>query len=359
MRPFKLTQLYQFIGLSLFSSTLLAFEQPTAESLVGKVYLGGHGMYMKTDEDRLLNGNINSSIDHASGLGGELGYRASEFFETRMSYTHFKPVAELNNYDVPSGSSTALDLLYFPYKESFYVVGGADFLDVEKSDLSVAGGAGYRHYLSRNMALYFEGKGHYQLDDKHTDFSSKIGFVYFFGTEPKKVKPKPVPVVAPVAVLAPKDSDKDGVIDSKDDCPNTPETDKVDDSGCTIFFEKIESIPLSVNFDNNKAIVKDVYKSEIAKVATFMNKYPHVNVSIDGHTSALGSAEYNQRLSEKRAQAIVDILVNEFTIEASRLKAVGHGENQLLDKANTAEAHKLNRRIEAHFVARKQVSKER
>jgi OOP family OmpA-OmpF porin len=359
MRPFKLTKFYQLLGLSLISSSIVASEQPTAESLVGKVYLGAHGMYMKTDEDRLLNGNMNSSIDHASGGGAEIWNRASEFFENRNSYTHFKPVAELNNYDVPSGSSTALDLLYFPYKESFYVVGGADFLDVEKSDLSVAAGAGYRHYLSRNMALYFEGKGHYQLDDKYTDFSSKVGFVYFFGTESKKVKPKPVPVVAPVAVVAPKDSDKDGVIDSKDNCPNTPETDKVDEYGCTIFFEKIESIPLSVNFDNNKAIVKDEYKSEIAKVAAFMNKYPHVNVSIDGHTSSLGSAQYNQQLSEKRAQAIVDILVNEFTIEASRLKAVGHGENQLLDKANTAEAHKLNRRIEAHFVARKQVSKER
>ncbi len=115
MRPFKLTKFYQLLGLSLISSSIIASEQPTAESLVGKVYLGGHGMYMKTDEDRLLNGNMNSSIDHASGGGAELGYRASEFFETRMSYTHFKPVAELNNYDVPSGSSTALDLLYFPY----------------------------------------------------------------------------------------------------------------------------------------------------------------------------------------------------------------------------------------------------
>ena len=357
MRPFTLTKLYQLVGLSIFSSSLFAFEQPTAESLVGKVYLGGHGMYLKTDEDRLLNENSNSSIDHASGLGAELGYRASEYFETRMSYTHFKPVTELSNYDAPSGSSTALDLLYFPYKESFYVVGGADFLDVEKSNLSVAAGAGYRHYLRRNMALYFEGKGHYQLDDKHTDFSSKIGFVYFFGTEPKKVVAKPVVVAAPVAVAAPKDSDKDGIMDSKDSCANTPETDKVDEYGCTIFFEKIESIPLSVTFDNNKAIVKDKYKAEITKVANFMNKYPHVNVSIDGHTSALGSAKYNQQLSEKRAQAIVDILVNDFDISANRLKAIGHGENKLLDTANTPEAHKLNRRIEAHFVARKQVSK--
>ncbi len=70
----------------------------------------------------------------------------------------FNPVAENHNANLASGKSIALDLLYFPFKESFYVVGGADVLDVEESNLSAALGAGYRHYLSKNMALYFEGK---------------------------------------------------------------------------------------------------------------------------------------------------------------------------------------------------------
>lgn len=372
MRPLKLSKICQFIGLSIFSLSISAAEQPSAESLVGKAYLGGHAMYLKTDEDRFFNEHANSSIDHASGMGAELGYRASELFETRISYTRFKPVAELNNYDVPSGDSTALDLLYFPFKESFYVVGGADLLDVEKSELSVAAGAGYRHYLSQNMALYFEGKGHYQLDDNHTDFSSKIGFVYFFGTESKKVKRaepvkapvapvavKPAAVIAPVAVVAVKDSDKDGIIDSEDNCVNTPLSDKVDAKGCTVFTEQQESARLSVSFDNNQAVVKEEYKAEIAKVAEFLNKYPHVNVSIDGHTSAQGSAAYNLKLSTKRAQAIVDILVNEFNIDASRVETIGYGETKLLDVANTAAAHKLNRRIEAHVVINKKVAEKR
>jgi OOP family OmpA-OmpF porin len=345
-----------------------AAEQPSAESLVGHTYLGAHGMYLKTDRHRFFNNDINSTIDHASGLGAEFGYRASELFETRLSYTHFKPVAENNNYDIDSGKSIALDLLYFPFKESFYVVGGADFLDVEKSNLSAALGAGYRHYLSQNMALYFEGKGHYQLDDKFSDYSSKIGFVYFFGTQSKSIKRaepakvaevKAMPAAIPVLVAAAKDSDNDGVIDSQDNCIDTPEADKVDVKGCTIFTDQQESIRLLVNFDSSKSEVKSKYYSEIEKAAEFMKTYPQVSMMIEGHTSARGSAKYNKTLSAKRAQAVVDVLVNKFAIDAARLTAKGFGETQLLDSGNTAEAHNKNRRIEATITATKKVSEKR
>ncbi|PKI13504.1 OmpA family protein [Colwellia sp. 12G3] len=365
MRPFKLSKLCQFIGLSVFSLSLSAAEQPSAESLVDNAYIGGHAMYLKTDEDRLFNSNANSAIDHASGLGVEGGYRLTELFETRLSYTHFKPVAQNNNYDLPAGKSIALDLLYFPFKESFYVVGGADFLDVEKSNLSAALGAGYRHYLSQNMALYFEGKGHYQFDDNYTDFSTKLGFIYYFGSQPAKIKRAepakvaPVAVVAPVAMVVEKDSDIDGIVDSKDHCGNTPTTDKVDNMGCTVFTEQQETIQLRVNFDNSKAVVKAEYKDEIAKAADFMKTYPHVSLTINGHSSAQGGAKFNQSLSAKRAQAVVDVLINEFSIDASRLKAIGYGESRLLNKNNTAAAHEQNRRIEATVSTVKKVAEQR
>ena len=368
MRYLSVSKISRLVGLSIFSLSLSAAEQPSAESLVGKVYLGGHAMYLKTDEDRLFNANANSSIDHASGVGVEGGYRISELFETRLSYTHFNPVAENHNYDLSSGKSIALDLLYFPFKESFYVVGGADVLDVEESKLSAALGAGYRHYLSKSMALYFEGKGHYQFDDNYTDLSAKLGFIYYFGTQKSEIKrsepvkstpEKPVAVVAPLAVVAAIDSDNDGVFDSQDNCADTPATDKVDDKGCTIFTERQETIELHVNFDTGKSVVKTKYESEIAKAANFLKTYPHVSLTIDGHSSAKGSAKYNQTLSAKRAQAIVDVLVNEFGIEASRLKAIGYGESKLLDKNNSAAAHEKNRRIEATVSTTNKIAEKR
>jgi OmpA-OmpF porin, OOP family len=220
---------------------------------------------------------------------------------------------------------------------------------------------GYRHYLSENTALYIEGKSHYQLDDHFVDFSSKIGFVYYFGTKPalikrtKKVQAQPSS--KPVEVE--KDSDSDGVINSKDNCPNTPITDKVDANGCTIFYEQQETINLLINFDNNKSDVADKYLTEIAKVAQFMEQYPHTQLTINGHTSAVGEAAYNQQLSEKRAQAIVDVLISNFSIAQNRLTAVGHGEEQLLNDASTTSAHAQNRRIQAEVQTTKKVATQR
>ena len=365
-RKYTFSTIAKLLGLSLFSFSLSAVEQPNAADLVDKTYIGAHGMYLKTDGDRQLNSNANSAIDHASGLGAEIGFRASETIETRLSYTHLKPVTEGHNYDVPAGKSIAMDLLYFPFKESFYVVAGVDLLDIEESELSADLGAGYRHYLSENMALYFEGKGHYQLEDNYKDFSTKLGFIYYFGTQKKSVK-RSVPTTTPTAYVAPvvvtgpvvTDSDKDGVIDSKDQCSNTPITDKVDENGCTIFTEQQQTISLKVNFDNSKAIVKPIYLSEIAKVAEFMNLYPQTNLTINGHSSAQGSAKFNQALSADRAQAIVNVLVHKFAIDTNRLEAVGYGESQLLNTDNTAAAHEQNRRIEASIVTVKRVIEKR
>jgi OOP family OmpA-OmpF porin len=364
MRNLLVSNISQFISLSIFSLSLSANEQPSAESLVDKVYLGGHAMYLKIDEDRLFSANANSSIDFASGVGVEGGYRLSELFETRLSLTHLNPVAENHNANLSSGRSIALDLLYFPFKESFYVAAGADVLDLGGTGLSAALGAGYRHYISKNMALYFEGKGHYQFQDNYTDLSAKLGFIYFFGTqkakikrsEPVKTKTVAAVTVAPIVEL---DSDNDGVLDSKDNCANTSVTDKVNEVGCTIFTEVQDKVNLLINFDSNKALVKEKYKPTMDKIAKFMQAYPELSLTIKGHSSARGSAAYNQTLSVKRAQAVVDVLINDFGIDASRLNSIGYGESALLNTDNTETAHEQNRRVEARVSITNKVVEKR
>ena len=85
----------------------------------------------------------------------------------------------------------------------------------------------------------------------------------------------------------PIDSDKDGVIDCLDKCPGTPEGAKVDKDGCTIWV----SIRLNVEFDFDKAIVKPEYYDEIKRVADFMNAYPNLKTTIEGHTDSRGTAK--------------------------------------------------------------------
>ena len=359
----------QKLSVLLASSLLCAFatsaqEQPKAEDLVGKNYIGVHGMRMNTDDDRLAPNNVDH-IKHANGVGVEFGHRLSEFSELRLSYTRLNLTRTGWAPDTPSGKNIAANYLYFPNKQNFYVMGGASVIDVIDSDLSANVGAGYRHYLSERSAVYFEGNGHYQFDNKYTDLSAQIGFVYFFGDTAKKVvrsAPAKAPVkAAPVApvVAKPLDSDNDGIVDSKDQCKSTPATNKVDSNGCTIFTEENDELRLHVNFDNSKAVVKAEYLDNIKVAADFLTKYPHTSLAIKGHTSSQGAAAFNKKLSQQRADAIVAVLTEKFGIDASRLSAQGMGEEELLNTANTAAAHAENRRIEAKVGVKTKVAVKR
>ncbi len=367
-----LNALSMAITTSLLSLSLQSFagEQPAASSLVGNTYGGLHGLYIKTDSDRLLTDNPLSDLDHASGVGAELGYRFSENTEFRLAYSHVNLVADEKMYSGPSGSSTALDLLYFPTAQNFYVLAGMNRLKLEDTKLSTDLGLGYRYYLNEKSALYLEGKTHYQLDDHHKDFTTQIGFVYFFGdtgNKAPKIINKAAPVQQPIAakatavavVAAPKDSDNDGVIDSQDNCTSTPSSDKVDAQGCTVFTEESKEMQLQVNFGNNKAVVDAQYYDDIKVAADFLKQYPHTDLIIKGHTSAQGSAAYNKKLSQQRADAIVEILINKFDIASDRLTAQGLGEEQLINTDNNAAAHAENRRIEAKVVVKEKVAVKR
>jgi len=167
---------------------------------------------------------------------------------------------------------------------------------------------------------------------------------------------KAAPVAAPVAVVPVKDSDKDGVLDNDDRCVNTPLADKVDARGCTIFTEQQKTMHLLVNFDNNKAIVKPEYLDEIKKAADFLKTYPEVSLVIEGHTSKAGSAAYNKKISQQRADAIVNVLVNQFGIGNDRLSSVGYGEERLVDHSGSASAAAQNRRIEAKVEVTKKTA---
>lgn len=121
-----------------------------------------------------------------------------------------------------------------------------------------------------------------------------------------------------VFVGCPLDSDKDGVYDSFDKCPNGPKGFVVDKDGCEV------SVSLMINFDTNKSIVKEQYFGEIEKVANFMKVYPNIKVEIAGHTDIRGSREKNLKLSQDRANAVMEILVNKY-VDKSRVSAKGYG----------------------------------
>jgi OOP family OmpA-OmpF porin len=87
------------------------------------------------------------------------------------------------------------------------------------------------------------------------------------------------------------------------------------------------------------------YYPEIEEVADFMNQYTDVIVELEGHTDSDGIEDYNQGLSERRANAVRDVLVGRFNIQGSRVTAVGYGESQPIATNNTAAGKAQNRRV--------------
>jgi OOP family OmpA-OmpF porin len=105
-----------------------------------------------------------------------------------------------------------------------------------------------------------------------------------------------------------------------------------------------------VNFDYDKSNIKSEFVPILDEAAQTLKDNPDINVRISGHTDSIGSDEYNQQLSERRAQAVKQYLVSE-GIAASRLSTEGRGEQDPIapnteDGKDNPEGRAMNRRAE-------------
>jgi OOP family OmpA-OmpF porin len=116
--------------------------------------------------------------------------------------------------------------------------------------------------------------------------------------------------------------------------------------------EKV-SLTIDVLFDTAKAVVKPAYDAEIKKVADFMNTYTGAKAEIEGHTDSAGNAAYNQTLSQQRADAVRQYLIDKYHIDAARLTAKGYGPTQPIADNKTKEGRAKNRRVVATLTATK------
>ncbi len=106
-------------------------------------------------------------------------------------------------------------------------------------------------------------------------------------------------------------------------------------------------ITLKVEFDTGEAIVKPAYYKEIERVADIMKKYPELKIVIEGHTDNMGGEKYNLNLSQKRTEAIKEVMVKKFKIESARITPKGFGYSKPIADNSTKEGRKSNRRVEA------------
>lgn len=145
----------------------------------------------------------------------------------------------------------------------------------------------------------------------------------------------------------PLDSDRDGVIDSADQCPNTKTGMAVDSKGCPPPIEENVKMKINVHFASGKAEIDEDSTDDIKKLAVFMQTYPTTTTVIEGHTDNVGSTDLNKGLSQRRAEAVRDFLIKNYSIDANRIQAVGYGSERPVTDNATAEGRRQNRRIEA------------
>jgi outer membrane protein OmpA-like peptidoglycan-associated protein len=105
------------------------------------------------------------------------------------------------------------------------------------------------------------------------------------------------------------------------------------------------SMTSTTGFDTNASVLKPGYTPTLDKISSVLNQYGKTTVSVIGHTDSVGSDAYNQALSERRAQSVLDYFASR-KVNPIRLEAYGRGESEPRADNRTEAGRALNRRVE-------------
>lgn len=193
----------------------------------------------------------------------------------------------------------------------------------DQSTLAIAG-AGVKYYFTNNLYARAGVEADYALDNGKWDYSALVGLGVNFGGNAGAVAPAPTPAPAPEP---------------------TPEPEAP--------VAQVVRVELDVKFDFDKAVVKPNSYGDVKNLADFMKQYPATNVEVAGHTDSVGPDAYNQKLSQRRADAVKQVLVKD-GVAANRVTSVGYGESRPVADNATEAGRAVNRRVEASVEAQAQ-----
>lgn len=317
-------------------------------------YVAPFGSYVRTGGDR-------SAKD---GWGGGMGFgkMLNKHFNVELKgfYEEFSSTNGNSPWSLTGGTA---DVQYYFFRDKFspYAVigaGGMNSCASANCGASFIGeaGAGFTYELHDNFLVRSDVRYRYNNNlnahvqpgtDEFHDMTVNVGFVVPFGDKPKPVsRPEPVAVVtpAPEQSCSTQDSDADGVSDCLDRCPGTIKGSKIDNTGCPV-----RLVLKGQHFKYNSAELTLNAKEILDGVSANIIAYPQKNdIEVQGHTSSEGAAAYNLKLSQRRAQSVVDYLKMKGV--TNRLIAKGYGESQPIADNSTEEGKSENRRVELIWI---------
>lgn len=347
---------YTKIALALASFGLLAGAGNLAADEVFQPYhITGQVGALYADSDRNMR---DDDVWWSLGVGTFLGRHFSLDFEydsfkgTWKDYQQAVPGATYNKWGLKNYGLMGR----YHFRESGirpYLALGLGYLDhrnvvSETGHVSMSAGVGLqgrfsKHWSGRVQWLYrWDADGDtIPAEDRYRDSILSVGLNFDFGGKAPPPPPPAEPAPPPPPPPNP-DLDGDGVLNEHDKCPNTRPGAVVDLDGCEV--EAVIELD-GVYFDFDKATLKPEAKSVLDQAAALLNKHERVVVEIAGHTDSMGSEDYNQGLSERRAKSVQDYLVAK-GVKASRLSAKGYGESMPVASNDTKEGRAENRRVE-------------
>lgn len=306
------------------------------------------------DEDRLSDPGLGGSIGfgvhflpHWNVEFNVLGERLDGF--NRVDQTgvglDFIGLGDINARIVPYG------LVGIDYLRTNVAEGGPNVPPSSARDddnMAASIGLGIMTRLGSRALFRIEARERFEDAEPDTlaDTIFNIGLVFPIGQvrheePPPAEAPPPQPPPKAEAPPPPPDSDGDGVPDNKDACPGTPPGARVDFRGCEIK-EQIE-LP-NVNFEFDSARLTADSSETLDGAVSTLERYPDLHVECAGHTDSIGSEQYNQNLSERRAHSVCEYLADH-GIDRSRLTEHGYGESQPIADNKTEEGRARNRRV--------------
>lgn len=285
------------------------FTESNRNATDGNLFGGSIGYYLTDDVSLNLSHGVYKSMRSNSTLPGE---SSREKIDGQLS-----TIEALYHFGTPAAQSLR------PYISAGFGHQNLDNTYSRGRDQTTFAivGAGAKYYFTE---MFFAKAGVdvlHSLDTENTEWQAGIGVGLNFGGSSKPAEAAPV-AYEPVAEPAPVEEALEAV-----------------------------RVELDVKFDFDKATVKPESQGDIKALADFMNQYPQTTTVVEGHTDSRGSDAYNQNLSERRANAVREVLVNQYGVDGSRVNAAGYGEARPVADNNTDAGRAVNRRVEAEVEA--------
>ena len=348
---------------------LAVAQAASAQEFDDRWYLTGSAGFNMQDSDRGTNDapfgtvGLGKFISPNWSLDGELNYQNPNFESNQdMNWSQYGVSLDLRRHFIQEGRGWNPYLLfglgYQKAEEEYTTTGG--LVDRKDGNLAAKVGVGLQTTFEKRVAVRAELAYRGDFDDQSVnprlagndedyfgDVLASVGIVIPLGPAPVAApEPAPEPVAPSCTDL---DDDGDGVNNCDDKCPASQAGQIVGPDGCPVPV----SIDLKgVNFDFDKATLRSDAVSILSEASEILKRYPELRVEVAGHTDSKGSDAYNQKLSERRAQAVYDYLTSN-GVEASRLQGpIGYGESRPIapntneDGSDNPEGRAKNRRTE-------------